>query len=126
MSCLDHGIIAAPKMFPSPSKSIESQVQFSLLKSNTSKGWQNKTGLVDLGIVVSAKLVLLLRGPLAQRLADVAVGILRADHEADLAGWVGGDGGVCVFDGGEDLLAVLLQLGDQWEVEPLVLSYASN
>jgi hypothetical protein len=43
-----------------------------------------------------------------------------------LAGWVGGDGGVCVFDGGEDLLAVLLQLGDQWEVEPLVLSYASN
>jgi hypothetical protein len=43
-----------------------------------------------------------------------------------LAGWVGGDGGVCVFDGGEDLLAVLLQLGDQWEVEPLVFSYASN
>ena len=101
-------------------------MQFSLLKSNTSKGRQNKTGLVDLGIVVTAQLVLLLRGPLAQRLADVAVGILRADHEADLAGWVGGDGGVCVFDRGEDLLAVLLQLGDQWEVEPLVFSYDSN
>ena len=77
---------------------------------------------MNLCIIVSAQLVLLLRGPLAQRLADVAVGILRADHEADLAGWVGGDGGVCVFDSWEDLLAVLLELSNQWKVKPLVLS----
>jgi hypothetical protein len=39
-----------------------------------------------------------------------------------LTGWVGGDGGVCVFYSWEDLLAVLLELGDQWKVKPLVLS----
>jgi hypothetical protein len=39
-----------------------------------------------------------------------------------LTGWVGGDGGVCVFNSWEDLLAVLLELGDQWKMEPLVLS----
>jgi hypothetical protein len=77
---------------------------------------------VNLGIVVSAQLVLFLRSPLAQRLANIAVGILAADHEANLTRWVGGDGGVCVFDSWEDLLAVLLELGDQWKVEPLVLS----
>ena len=77
---------------------------------------------MDLGVVVSAKLILLLWAPATQWLANIALGILAANHEADLAGWVGGDGGVCVFDRGEDLLAVLLQLGDQWEVEPLVLS----
>jgi hypothetical protein len=77
---------------------------------------------VNLGIVVSAQLVLFLGIPLAQRLANIAVGILAADHEANLTGWVSGDGGVCVFDSGEDLLAVLLELGDQWKVEPLVLS----
>jgi hypothetical protein len=38
-----------------------------------------------------------------------------------LTRWVGGNGGICVFNGWEDLLAVLLQLGDQWEVQPLVL-----
>jgi hypothetical protein len=93
----------------------------SLLKSNASKGWQNEAGLVDLGVVVSAKLILLLRSPLAQGLANITAGILAADHEADLTRWVGGDGGICVFNGWEDLLAVLLQLGDQWEVQPLVL-----
>lgn len=77
---------------------------------------------MDIGVVVSAKLVFLLRGEAAQRLGDIAVGVLAADHEADLAGWVGWDGGVGVFDRWEDLLAVLLELGDQWEVEPLVLS----
>lgn len=76
---------------------------------------------MDLGIIVSAQFVLFLRAPLAERLANIAVGILAADHEADLARWVGRDGGVGVFDGWEDLLAVLLQFGDQWKVEPLVL-----
>lgn len=77
---------------------------------------------MDLGVVVAALLLLLLGGPAAQRNADVAVGVLAADHEADLAGGVGGDGGVGVLGDGEDLLAVLLQLGDERKVEPLVLS----
>lgn len=77
---------------------------------------------MDLGVVVSAKLVLLLWAPATQRLANIALGILAANHEANLAGWVGRDSGVCVLNGWEDFLAVLLKLSDQWEVEPLVLS----
>jgi len=77
---------------------------------------------VDILVVVAAQALLLLAGPGAQRLLDVAVGVLAADHEADLARGVGRDGGVGVLDDGEDLLAGLLQLGDERDVEPLVLS----
>ena len=78
---------------------------------------------MDLLVVVLAQLVLLSLGPLADGLLEVAVGVKAADHEADLARGVGGDGGVGVLDVGEDLLAVLLELGDQGEVKPLVLGY---
>ncbi len=81
---------------------------------------------MDLAVVVAKVLVLLLLGEAADWLAHVACGVLGADHEADLAGWVGWDGGVGVLDGWEDLLAVLLELGDQWEVEPLVLGYRAK
>lgn len=81
---------------------------------------------MDLGVVVPAQLLLLLLGPGAYRDLDVAVGVLAAHHEADLAGWVGRNGGVGVLCDGEDLLAVLLQLGDQGQVEPLVLSCSSS
>ena len=77
---------------------------------------------MDVLVVVAAELLLLLGGPGAERLTDVAVGVLAADHEADLAGGVGGDGGVGVLGDGEDLLAGLLEVGNQGEVEPLVLS----
>lgn len=97
--------------------------RLSLLQSLLGEGGQDEAGLVDLGVVVAALLLLLLGGPAAQGDADVAVGILAADHEADLAGGVGGDGGVGVLGDGEDLLAVLLQLGDERKMEPLVLSY---
>lgn len=76
---------------------------------------------MDLGIIVSAKLLFFLRGPAAQRLGKVTLGILAADHEADLARRVGWDGGIGIFNVREDLLAVLLELGDQWKVEPLIL-----
>ncbi len=76
---------------------------------------------MDILVVVAAELLLLLAGPGADGLADVAGGILAADHEADLAGGVGGDGGVGVLGDGEDLAAGLLQVGDEREVEPLVL-----
>ena len=94
----------------------------SLLKSLLGEGGENEAGLVDLGVVVAAELLLLLLGPRAERNLDVGVGVLGADHEADLAGGVGGDGGVGVLGNGEDLLAVLLELGDEGKVEPLVLS----
>jgi hypothetical protein len=87
---------------------------------------QNKGGLVDLLVVVLAKLVLLSLGPLADGLLEVAVGVKGADHETDLARGVGGDGGVGVLDVGEDLLAVGLELGDQGEVKPLVLGYMES
>lgn len=46
---------------------------------------EDKAGLVDLSIVVAALLLLLLWGPAAKGLLDVGVGVLGADHEADLA-----------------------------------------
>lgn len=76
---------------------------------------------MNLLVVVLAQLVLFLSGPGAERGLEVAVGVLAADHEADLTRGVGGDGGVSVLDVGEDGLAVLLELSDEREVEPLVL-----
>lgn len=76
---------------------------------------------MDLLVVVLAKLLLLLNRPLTDRLLEVSVGVEAADHEADLARGVGGDGGVSVLNVREDLLAVLLEVGDQGKVKPLVL-----
>lgn len=78
---------------------------------------------MDLLVVVSAQLLLLLWAPLTEWLLNISLRVLAADHEADLARWVGRDSGVCVFDDGEDLLARLLQVRDQGKMEPLVLSY---
>ena len=79
---------------------------------------QNERCLVDLLAVILAQLVLLLGCPAAKRLLEVALAVLGADHEADLAGWVGRDGGVGVLNIREDILAVFLELRDEWEVEP--------
>ena len=54
-------------------------------------------------------------------LLDIAARILAADHEADLARWIRGYGGVSVFDNGEDFFASFAQVLDKVEVEPLVL-----
>lgn len=77
---------------------------------------------MDLLAVVPALLILLFRCPAADGLLEVALGVLGADHEADLAGGVGGDSGVGVLDRREDSLAGLLEVGDDVEVQPLVLS----
>lgn len=79
-----------------------------LLQGLAGEVGKNKRSLVDLLGVVLAKLILLLLGPGASGLLEVAVGILAANHEADLARRVGGDGGVSVLDVREDGLAVLL------------------
>lgn len=78
---------------------------------------------MDLRVVVSAQLLLLLGSPGPDRHLDVAVGVLATDHEANLSRRIGRDGGVGVLSNREDLLAVLLQVGDEGQVEPLVLSY---
>jgi hypothetical protein len=97
-----------------------------LLKSLAGKVGQDESSLVNLLSVVLAELVLLLGGPAAEGLLDVAVGVLAADHETNLARGVGGNGGVGVFDGGEDGLARLLEVGDKRQVQPLVLGYESS
>lgn len=71
---------------------------------------------MNLGVVVLAQLLFLLLRPGSDRNLDVTVGVLAAHHEADLARGVGRDGGVGVLSNREDLLAVLLQLGDQGQV----------
>ena len=78
---------------------------------------------MDLGIVVPAKLLFLLSCPASQWRSKITLSIFAADHETDLSRWIGWDSGVCVLDIGENLLAVFLKLGDQWQVKPLVLGY---
>ena len=77
---------------------------------------------MNIRIVIPAKLLFLLRCERSHGLLQVTILILAANHEADLARSIGGDGRVGVLDGGEHLFAVGFQLGDQWQVEPLVLS----
>lgn len=72
-------------------------------------------------IIVPTQLILLFRIPAPHGGRDVSVFIFAADHEADLARGVGGDGGVGVFDRREDFFAGFLEVGDEGEVEPLVL-----
>lgn len=78
---------------------------------------------MDLLAVVSAQLLLLFRSPGSERLLQVTVGVLAANHEADLSGWIGGDRGVAVLDVREDFLASLLEVGNEWHVQPLVLGW---
>ena len=73
-------------------------------------------------VVVPAEFLFLLDTPAPDRLLDVSIFILAAHHEADLPARIRRDGGVCVFDGGEDFFAGLFQVCDEGEVEPLVLS----
>ena len=84
---------------------------------------QDEAGLVDIGVVVLAKLHLLLGAPLAQRRPDIDLGVFATNHETNLARRIGRNSGVRIFSYREVLFAVLLELGDQWEVKPLVFGY---
>jgi hypothetical protein len=77
---------------------------------------------VDLGRVVSELGILLLLGPGSEGVLDIGLGVLGADHEADLARGVGGDGGEGVLGDGEDGTTVLLETSDEREMEPGALS----
>lgn len=81
---------------------------------------------MDIRVIILAQLLLLFRSKRANRLLDVTIGVLATDHEPDLPGRICRDGSVGVFDGGEDFFAVFLELGDQWQVEPLVLGCAKE
>ena len=59
---------------------------------------------------------------MAQRVCKITGSVLAADHESNLARWVSWDGGVCILDIGEDLLAVLLEPGDELKMIPHVLA----
>lgn len=74
-------------------------------------------------VIVFAELLFLLLAPASKRLLEVALGVLAADHESDLARGIGGDSGVSILDVGKHLLAVSLELGDQRQMKPLVFSY---
>ena len=78
---------------------------------------------MDLLAIVSTQLFLLFHFPTPKRLLQVSGPIFAADHETDLAGRVGGNGGVGIFDRREDFLARFLKGFDQFEVKPLILSY---
>ena len=79
---------------------------------------------MNLLAVVLAQLLLFLRGPRPYGLLDVSAGIFAADHETDLAARVGWDRGVSIFGDREHLLAGLLQVLNQGEVQPLVFGCA--
>lgn len=93
-----------------------------LRESLGSKVGQDESGLMDSGVVVLALLDLLLGSPLPQGLLYINAGVLAADHEADLTGGVGGNSSEAVLGNREDGAAVLLDLLDQRQVEPLTLS----
>ena len=86
-----------------------------------SKVGKNEGSLVNFGVVVPAELDLLLGRPLSQGCLDITASFLAADHEADLARGVGGNGGEAILSHGENFLAILLQLGDERKVKPLAL-----
>lgn len=81
---------------------------------------------MNLLVVVSAKLIFFLRSKAANRLGEITAGVLAADHETNLTRWIRWNGGVAVLDSWEDFLAVSLQLGDERQVKPLVLSCGLN
>jgi len=97
--------------------------QYELPQSLTSKRGQYECRLVDLLAVVFAQLLLLFLRPCSKRFLHVSVGILAADHKADLARGISWDSGISILDNREDLLAGLLKVGDQTHVEPLILSF---
>jgi hypothetical protein len=94
------------------------------LESLAGERGQNEGRLMNLLAVVLAQLLLLLGWPAAKWLLEVTVGILAADHEANLTGWVCGDRRVAVLNVGEDLLARLLEIDNERHMQPLILGYA--
>ena len=81
---------------------------------------------MDLCIIISALFFLHSSRPRPHRYLYVDVGVFAADHETDLARWIGRDGGVRILSHGKDLIALLLEPRDQRQMQPLVFSYINE
>ena len=92
-------------------------------QSLASKHGEHKRSLMDLLAVILAMLLLFLRSPGTEGLLKVAVGVLAANHETDLARGVRWNRGIRVLDVGENLLARLLQRSNEGHMKPLILGY---
>ena len=103
-------------------KFMEKIYLLGLLESSLGKLRKDKASLVNLRVIVPAKLGLLVLGPLADGLLDVGVGVLRADHKTDLSAGVGGDGGEAVLNSREELAGETHDLLDDGHVEPDALA----
>lgn len=79
---------------------------------------QDESGLMDFGIVVTAELGFLLRCPSTERFAQVGVGVLGAHDVTNLSARVSGNASVGVFNLRVEVLAEVLDLLDQGQVEP--------
>ena len=60
---------------------------------------------MNLLVIVATESLFLLSRPRTHGRTQTSIGILGADHEANLAGRVGGDSGVGIFGDGEDVFA---------------------
>ena len=78
---------------------------------------------MDRLVVIPAQLLLFTLRPGTQRHFDIPLRVFAAHHEADLTRWVGRNGGVGVFDSGKHFPAALLKVGDERQMQPLVLRY---
>jgi len=89
-----------------------------LLKGGLGELRKDESSLVDLRVVVTAKLGFLLGSPLAQRLLQGQLLVLGKHHETNLTTGVSGDGSVGVLDNGEEGAAESLNFLDERKMEP--------
>jgi len=73
-------------------------------------------------VVVLAVLVLLSSRPTPQGFLDVNLGVLAADHEADLARRVCGDSGETILGDGEGFTEFLQDGFDEGKMQPLAFT----
>jgi len=106
---------------PIPTISFISKPPIYLIQRSGRESRQYEACLVDPLVIVSVHLLFLLVGYSPEGLGDVPVRVLAANHETNLAGWIGRDGRVGVFRNWEDFTTRLLKVSNELQVEPLVL-----
>lgn len=78
---------------------------------------------MDVLVVVPAQLLLFLYAPASERLGHVPIFVFAAHHKSNLAAGIGRNGGVGIFDSGEDFFAGFLEVGDEGKMQPLILRW---
>ena len=79
---------------------------------------------MNLLAVVFAQLLFFFGSPCPHGLLHIALGVLAADHESDLAARIGWNSGVRVLGNGKHLLTGLLKILNEGEMQPLVFGCA--